>query len=210
MKIKICGITTLEEAKCAEELGVDMIGFVFHPSSKRNVEPSLVRGIAQELPYSLMKVGVFVDRDRNDVLNIARAARLDMMQFHGDETEEYCAFFKRAFRIIKAFRVSDEASIGKIKNYPVDYYLLDTFVDGLSGGTGKTFDTNILKKVKFDRPFILSGGLTADNVRQAIRNTKPFGVDVSSGVERPEGGKDLELMKRFVEAVRKGSKDDTR
>jgi len=210
MKIKICGIKSIEEAKAAEELGADMIGFVFHESSKRYIEPKAAREISCQLPYSIQKVGVFVDREENDVIRIAKEALLDVMQFHGSESRDYCAFFKRAFRVIKAFRVGDAGSLEDIKEYPVDMYLLDTLSDKGHGGTGKVFDWSVLKGLTFDQPVILSGGLNPANVRKAIKTIRPFGVDVSTGVEKPEGGKDIELMKLFIENARKGFKDAAR
>ena len=202
-KIKICGITNKLDAVNAATLRVDMLGFVFYKKSKRYVEPKTAEDIIDELPPGIMKVGVFVDEEREKVLKIAEDVFLDAMQFHGTETPEYCAYFKDKYKVIKAFRLKDKEDLADINDYDVDYYLLDTYKPDTLGGTGVTFDWKILKDFEFLRPVILSGGLTPDNVGRAIREVVPFGVDVSSGVEAEPGKKDLNLMKKFVEYVRK-------
>lgn len=202
-KIKICGVTNKIDAVNAATLGVDMLGFVFYKKSKRYVEPKTAEDIANELPPGIMKVGVFVDEEKEKVLKIAEDVLLDSLQFHGSETPEYCNFFKDKYKVIKAFRLKDKEDLADINDYDVDYYLLDTYKPDTPGGTGVTFDWKILKDFEFLRPVILSGGLTSDNVGRAIREVVPFGVDVSSGVEAEPGKKDLNLMKKFVEYVRK-------
>jgi len=203
--IKICGITTIADAVNAAELGVDMLGFVFYPRSKRYVTPCAVRDIVNELPSSIVKVGVFVDEKYDDVIAIAEEAGLTALQFHGNESPEYCAAFAGKYKIIKAFRVKEQRDLRDVNIYPADYYMLDTYIEGAVGGTGKAFDWKVLKDFEILKPMILSGGLTPDTVDKAIREIAPFGVDVSSGVEKEPGKKDLERMKKFVQNVRKVS-----
>jgi phosphoribosylanthranilate isomerase len=202
-KIKICGITNKIDALSASELGVDMIGFVFCKKSKRYVTPAMAEDIANQIPPSIEKVGVFVDEKREDVVRIAEDVELDILQFHGSETPEYCASFAPDYKVIKAFRVASRADLKNVNNYNVDYCLFDTYRSGCIGGTGESFDWKILKDFEILKPMILSGGLNPENVGQAIQELSPFGVDVSSGVESAPGKKDRELMKKFVANVRK-------
>ncbi len=202
-KIKICGITNKPDAIVAAALKPDMIGFVFYSGSKRYVEPKIVRDIANELPPFIAKVGVFVDLDKNKVLEIAEMCDLDMLQFHGDEAPDYCAGFKDSYKVIKAFKMKDKSSLKIINDYDVDFYMLDAYSEKLKGGTGESFNWKIIENFEFLKPVILSGGLTPDNVRDAIEELSPYGVDVSSGVEMSPGKKDTSLMKKFMENVRK-------
>ena len=203
VKIKICGITNKRDAIAAAGLMPDMMGFVFYNGSKRYVEPRIVRDIANELPPSVLKVGVFVSEESGKVLKIAEDCSLDMLQFHGDESPDYCAGFKDSYKVIKAFRIKDSDSLKGVNGYSADFYMLDTYSDKEKGGTGEKFDWKIIESFEFLRPVILSGGLTPDNVREAIERFAPYGVDVSSGVETVPGKKDLLLMKKFAENVRK-------
>ena len=203
-RIKICGITNKEDAiKASLVLNVDMLGFVFHKRSKRCVEPKTVRDIANELPPSIMRVGVFADEERERVMELAEDSDVDTLQFHGDEAPDYCGYFKDKYKVIKAFRLKDKKDLKDINDYDVDFYLLDTYSPRLQGGTGKSFDWKILEDHEFLKPIILSGGLTSTNVYKAIKEIAPYGVDVSSGVESAPGRKDFDLMKKFVENVRK-------
>jgi len=204
-KIKICGITNKTDAVEAAKLGVDMLGFVFYKKSARAVDAKTVRDIANELPDSIAKVGVFVDEDPKKVAEIAEDCSLDMLQFHGDETKEYCALFQDRYKVIKAFRIKDGDSLKDINDYNVDLYMLDTYSAASKGGTGKSFDWKLIEGFEFLRPVVLSGGLTPENVVKAIQDVVPYGVDVSSGIEKEALKKDLESMKRFVENVRKAS-----
>jgi phosphoribosylanthranilate isomerase len=204
-KIKICGITNEEDALLASRLGADMLGFVFYPKSKRYVTPEKVSDITKKLPPYVAKVGVFVNEKRDSALEIARLAKIDILQFHGDETPEYCGPFIGDFKIIKAFRLEAKEDLDRINDYNVDFYLLDTYAPDTAGGTGKTFDWSIIKDFEFSKPVILSGGLTSDNVEDAIRKTAPYGVDVSSGLEMSPGKKDAGKMKRFMKNVRRSN-----
>lgn len=203
IKIKICGITNKIDAIAAAELGVDMLGFVFYKKSKRYADPMVVEDIANELAPSILKVGVFVDEEKDKVIEIAQDISLDMLQFHGNETPEYCDYFKTDYKVIKAFRLKNKKDLEKVNSYDTDFYLFDTYKSDSVGGTGQTFDWKILKDFEVLKPVILSGGLNPDNVEKAIQEVAPYGVDVSTGVERSPGRKDPELMKKFVEKVRK-------
>jgi len=202
-RIKICGITNKLDALNAVRLNVDMLGFVFYKKSERCVEPGVVRDIANELPPFVAKVGVFVNEKRDRVLEIAEDASLDILQLHGDETPEYCGDFKDVYKVIKAFRIKEKKDLKEINNYNVDFYMLDTYAAASRGGTGKAFDWKILEGFEFLRPVILSGGLNPKNVGKAVREVAPYGVDVSTGVEKAPGKKDADLMTKFVENVRK-------
>ena len=203
MKIKICGITNKVDALAAAGLGVDMLGFVFYDKSKRYVAPKIAEDIINELPPFIGRVGIFVDMNKEDVIKIAEDAGLDILQFHGNEAPEYCNYFKDKYKVIKAFRVKTKADLKNINNYNTDYYLFDTYKSECVGGTGESFDWTILKDFEILKPMILSGGLSPDNVERAIKEVAPFAVDVSSGVESAPGKKDIELLKKFVENVRK-------
>ena len=163
----------------------------------------MAEDIINELPPIIGRVGVFVNEKKENVVKIAEDAGLDMLQFHGDETPEYCASFRPLFKVIKAFRLKSKSDLKNVNNYDTDYYLFDTYDSECAGGTGKRFDLDILKDFEILRPVILSGGLDPDNVAGAIKEVAPFAVDVSSGVESAPGKKDPELLKRFVENVRK-------
>jgi len=202
-RIKICGITNKTDALGAASLGVDMLGFVFFKKSKRYVEPMTAADIINELPLSIARAGVFVDEKPDRVREIAADAPLDTLQFHGNETPEYCASFKGEYKTIKAFRLKTREDLKGINDYDVDFYLLDTHSENAAGGTGEAFDWKMLENFEFLRPVILSGGLTPGNVSRAIKEVAPYGVDVSSGVEKAAGKKDMDLMKKFVENVRK-------
>lgn len=203
IKIKICGITNKQDAINAVGLGVDMLGFVCYKKSKRYVEPKIIKDIVNELPPYVAKVGVFVDEDFEKVSEIAQDCLLDILQFHGEESPEYCNKFKDSYKVIKAFRIKDKNSLKGINDYNADFYMLDTYSPKLVGGTGQCFNWDVLAGYEFLKPVILSGGLTPLNVSQAIDVVSPYGVDVSSGVEDSPGKKDPELMKKFVEKVRK-------
>ncbi len=202
-KIKICGITNKVDALAASELGVDMLGFVFYKKSKRYVTPAMAEDIINELPPSIGRVGIFVDEAREDVIKIAEDAGLDILQFHGKEDIEYCASFRDKYKVIKAFRVKRKSDLKIVNDYDTDYYLFDAYQNNCAGGAGEVFDWNILKDFEILKPFIVSGALKAENVELAISELTPYAVDVSSGVESAPGKKDIALLKKFVENVRK-------
>ncbi len=200
-RVKICGITNIEDAKMAVEAGAAALGFIFHKKSPRYVSPSKVRPIIEALPPFVTPVGVFVNCSEHAVRDICRLARVATVQFHGEESPGYCKRFNH-FKIIKAFHVSDVFDFKSVLQYKVDAYLFDTFQEGTAGGTGKTFNWDLLKNYKFDKPVILSGGLNPENVRQAIEAVRPYAVDVSSGVEKAPGVKGYQLVQAFTAAAR--------
>ncbi len=205
IRIKICGLTNLRDARAAVAAGADWLGFVFFKKSPRYITPEAARRIIARLPEKIMKVGVFVDEPAARVRAIAGACGLDILQFHGRETAAYGRRFEN-YPVMKAVRVKDAASLKKARQWPADYLLLDAFCPGAFGGTGKTFDWRLLPWVKKTRkPVFISGGLSADNVGALLRRIAPFGVDVSSGVEKSPGKKDARKMRAFVMTVRRNS-----
>jgi phosphoribosylanthranilate isomerase len=201
IRIKICGITRAEDALKAAELGVDAIGFVFHLPSPRYIEPAAAAAIIDKLPGFLTTVGVFVDLEQEQVRRIASEAHLDRLQLCGSESPEYCSSL--GLRWIKAFRLKTREDIKLLAPYGSGRdFLLDSYLEGVPGGTGETFNWEWAKEAgKYGR-IILAGGLTPDNVARAIRAAMPAGVDVSSGVEKSPGVKDQAKMAAFVETVR--------
>jgi phosphoribosylanthranilate isomerase len=201
VKVKICGITNIQDAISAIEAGADALGFIFVPESKRYVDKDVVREITKHIPPFIVTVGVFVDEPIDKVKTIVEYCNIDIVQLHGNETPEYC--HNLGYRIIKSFRVKkDEDYIQNISGYDVSGYLLDTYVEDVKGGTGKSFEWHLAIKAKKYGPVILAGGLTPENVDKAIDIVKPYGVDVSSGVEKIPGKKDKIKMKEFVQKVR--------
>lgn len=196
VRVKICGIRTLADALGAVNSGADALGFVFAPSPRR-ITPEQAREIILALPPFVTKVGVFVNEARERVEQIADNCGLDVLQFHGDETPVYCKSFKH--QVIKAFRVKDRHSLENLQEYQVNGYLLDTYVAGVRGGTGTTFNWYYAREVSQDYPVILAGGLNPDNIVAAIQTVRPYAVDISSGVET-DGRKDI---KKIVELMRK-------
>ncbi len=207
-KIKICGITNVQDALWAVNLGVDFIGLNFYKKSPRRVSLDTAENIINQIPNFIKVVGVFVDEDLRNIEKIVNKYRLDIVQFHGNETPQYCSdahFPGPEVRIIKAFRIKDNDYIKEIIGYSdfADYYLLDTYVSGQAGGTGKTFNWDLAIQSKvLGKPIFLSGGLTPENVKDAILKVKPFAVDVASGVERTLRRKDYQKMKEFIQRVK--------
>lgn len=202
VRIKICGITNTKDAVAAANLGADAIGFVFAPSP-RQISPEKAREIIMALPPLLQTVGVFVDEDPESVASTAALCRLDLLQFHGRESRDYCSCFGQ--RVIKAFRVGKPDDLEGCSEYRgvVDAFLLDTYVPGQRGGTGLAFDWHLALEAKRFGRVILAGGLNPDNVVAAITTAKPYAVDASSGLEEKPGTKDHEKMARFIQTVRR-------
>jgi len=199
-RIKICGITNKKDALEAAHLGVDALGFVFAESPRR-VIPRMVQEIVELLPPFISRVGVFVNEEREKVKEIAARCHLTTLQFHGEESPAWCEGFKE--KTVKAFSIKDEDILETIPEYEVDAYLLDSYSPSRYGGTGKTFDWDIARRIKKSGvPVILSGGLDPDNVKEAIERVRPYAVDVGSGVEAEEGKKDTEKLEDFVRKVR--------
>lgn len=207
IRIKICGITNLEDAMAAVEAGVDALGFIFHPKSPRIIEPGEARLIIEQLPPFVDTVGVFVDRDREEVEEIIRFCSLGYVQLHGQEPPKYCEQLARLAapcQIIKALRVGPHLLAEDIAPYSphVRAFLLDTYQQGQEGGTGHCFDWSLIADMRLQRDFILAGGLDADNIRHAIETVRPLAVDVNSGIERSPGCKDHARLRELVAQVR--------
>ncbi len=200
VRVKICGITNVEDALAAVYFGADAVGFVFYPESPRQVTPETARKIVAELPAFVTTVGVFVDVPPADVERVLEYVRLDCAQLHGDEPPEACLIERK---VIKAIRMRDAADIEKIKDYRASAFLLDAYLPEAPGGTGRKFNwAHALEAKKFGRPIILAGGLTSENVEEAIKQVEPFGVDVSSSVEKEKGIKDHEELRLFIERAK--------
>ncbi|MFH1245882.1 MAG: phosphoribosylanthranilate isomerase [Candidatus Omnitrophota bacterium] len=203
VKIKICGITNVTDAVWAANLGVDYIGLVFAKESPRKVSLKMAREIAAAIPPYIAKAGVFVNEEAAVVEKTLAACGLNLLQFHGDESVEYCNGFKGRAKVIKAFRISSQESLENIPRYDTDFYLLDTFVEDIPGGSGQSFNWDFAVQAKeFGRPLFLAGGMNAGNVVQAVKKVNPYAVDVSSGVESSPRRKNVELMREFVSRVR--------
>ena len=202
VRVKICGITNLEDALMAAELGADALGFIFHPRSPRYVAPDAARQIIAGLPPFVLTVGVFVDEEAQTVRDLAARVGLDWVQLHGQESPEYCRSLGR--RVIKGFRIQDEKSFKSLAAYQgaAQAFLLDTYKKGQVGGTGATFDWRLAREAKKYGPVILAGGLTPENVAEAIRIAQPAAVDVASGVEAAPGKKDPAKLRAFFAAIK--------
>jgi phosphoribosylanthranilate isomerase len=201
VKAKICGITNLEDALLSYFAGADALGFVFYKKSPRYIRPVKAANIARILPKNIKLVGVFVDEKVSTVKKIAKLVGLDMLQFHGNESPEYCKKFK-GYKVIKAFRVSKKEDLAKACCYKTYAYLFDSFSPGKAGGTGKRFNWKILEHAAKMKPVVfLSGGLASGNVKQAIKLLKPDWVDASSSLELKPGKKDHQKIEKFIQAI---------
>ena len=200
--VKICGITRPEDARAAVEAGADALGFVFYPGSPRFVALDAAAAIARELPPYIVRVGLFVDAPPDEVVAAVAACGLNLLQFHGEEPPDYCLQF--GLMSMKAFRVRDAASLDALPNSPTDAWLLDAYVPGQLGGTGESFNWDLaLQAGRYGRPIFLAGGLTPENVGEAVRRARPYAVDVSSGVEAAPGRKDHAKVRAFVSAAKR-------
>lgn len=206
-RVKICGITNLEDALLAVECGADALGFIFYPRSSRYVTVRTAADICHRLPPFVTRVGVFVDELEYEIERALNECLLTALQFHGEEPPGFCAKF--AAKSIKAIRLRDEDSLRLAATYDVDALLLDAYDADAQGGTGKTVDWSLAARAsEFVRaPIILAGGLNANNVETAIRMVRPYAVDVASGVEREPGRKDPSKLRRFMAAVRAAVND---
>lgn len=202
VKVKICGITNLEDALAAFFSGADAIGFVFYKASPRYIDPKKAGKISRILPKKILKVGVFVDEREDKIRKIAKLCALDMLQFHGSESPEFCSKFK-GYKIIKAFRVGKKLELGQLGEYKTFAWLFDTFSRYKAGGTGKKFDWNLLRgRSKIKRPVFLSGGLNIRDIKSALKQVNPDWVDVSSSVEYKPGKKDHKKIRSFIRIIK--------
>nr|WP_275951034.1 phosphoribosylanthranilate isomerase [Desulfuromonas sp. AOP6] len=200
-RVKICGITSGEDAQVAVRCGADALGFVFYPGSPRCVRPQDVKRIVAGLPPFVTTVGLFVNEEPGRVAKILDMCGLDVAQLHGDEAPATCAL--PPYRVIKAFRVQDQSSLSILPAYDVSAFLLDSYVAGSYGGTGQRFNWDIAAEAASRYPVILAGGLTPENVAAAVERVRPYAVDVSSGVECSPGRKDPDKVAAFVRSAKK-------
>jgi phosphoribosylanthranilate isomerase len=203
IRIKICGMTNVDDALHACACGADALGFVFYDKSPRCVTARQARDILAVLPPLVTTVGLFVNEAPGRIREIADYCTLDVIQLHGDEESSACDFAPR--RVIKALRVRDEESFAGHESFRVSALLLDAWVAGSYGGTGETFNWGLAAAVARKRPVILAGGLTPENIAEAVRVVSPYGVDVSSGVEAAPGKKDPQKVAAFIRAARRAS-----
>lgn len=199
MKVKVCGITNLEDAHMAVNAGAAALGFIFVHSSPRYIEPVNAKEIIQTLPPFVTPVGVVADEKREEVNRIIAGSGVRCIQFHGNEDAADLAGYTQP--VIKAFRVRGGFDVQQLKTFPTGTFLLDTFVDGMQGGTGRVFDWSIAVEAKKYGKIILSGGLNPENVAEAVAIVQPYAIDVSSGVESLPGKKDEYKLKKLFSAL---------
>jgi phosphoribosylanthranilate isomerase len=204
IKIKICGMTNLDDALAAADAGADALGFNFYKKSPRYIEPQKAAEIIAQLPPFIMPVGIFVNEHEDRIREIQQLACIPTVQLHGDESPEFCQRF--ASHAIKAFQVKDKESLKVMAHYRVGAFLLDSYRDGIRGGTGVTFDWHLAVVAKTFGKIILAGGLTPENVVEAVKLVQPYAVDVAGGVEKEKGIKDHAKVKKFIIEVRRASR----
>ena len=204
LKVKICGITNVDDAKAAADAGADALGFMFFPPSPRNLSVDAAAKISSQVSPFVLRVGVFVDPEPDFVSSAISACGLNLLQFHGNETPEFCEQF--GVMTMKAFRVRDAKSLVCLSQYRTDAYLLDSYVAGRQGGTGEKFNWDLaIEAKKHRKPIFLAGGLTPLNVADAVTKVQPYGLDVSSGVESSPGRKDHQKIQSFICAAKKAA-----
>jgi len=196
VKVKICGNTNLDDAMAAVQAGADAVGFVFYAKSPRVVDPKTAAEIIARLPPFVVPVGVFVNEEIGTVRRIMEDCHITLAQLHGDESPDYCADLGRP--VLKAIRVRDRRDLERMTAYQVGGFVLDAFVEGRPGGTGVTIDWDLAGEAQVLGPVILAGGLTPDNVLEAVRQVRPYAVDVTSGVEASPGKKDHAKVRAFI------------
>jgi phosphoribosylanthranilate isomerase len=201
-QIKICGITRVEDALCAASCGADAVGFIFHEASPRYIAPEQAKEIIAALPAELIKVGVFVNRNAEEVMQTVEDCGLDLIQLHGDESAEYCRRFPPE-RVIKAVFLQTPEDLRALDAYDVLAILVDARDAGRYGGTGKRADWELAARLGKTHPLILAGGLDIGNIGEALSAVGPCAVDINSGCERTSGIKDHERMKRIINLIRK-------
>jgi phosphoribosylanthranilate isomerase len=201
VQVKICGITNVEDGLAAISAGADALGFVFYDASPRKVTIEAAADIIRHLPALILKAGVFVNAAPEVVFRAIAECGLNVLQFHGEEPPEFCLQF--GLMSMKAFRIRDAASLSALKQYRTDAWLLDSYSPDKPGGTGEQFNWDLaLEARQCGRPIFLAGGLTPENVAAAVLRVKPFGVDVSSGVEAAPGRKDHAKVRAFIQAAK--------
>ncbi len=200
-QVKICGVTNVADALAAAEAGADMIGLNFYEKSPRYISFATASEISRALPPFVLRVGVFVNPEESQVVEAIAACGLNLLQFHGDEDSDFCTQF--GLMSVKALRVRDAESLQTLENFNTDAFLLDAYSKSGLGGTGEKFNWDLaVAAQKFGKPIFLAGGLTPENVADAVKQVRPFAVDVSSGVESAPGKKDAAKVRAFIAAVR--------
>jgi phosphoribosylanthranilate isomerase len=208
MRVKICGITQIEQGRAIVALGADSIGFICVPQSPRYVTPELLKAIAEALPKATVKVGVFANHDIAEIISVVQQTHLSAIQLHGAESPEFCRQLRQVIppeiELIKAFRLKSATSLTETAAYLdcVDTLLLDAYHPQILGGTGHTLNWQDLAQFKPAIPWMLAGGLTADNIQEALSRLQPDGIDLSSGVERSPGDKDLAKVAELFNKLR--------
>lgn len=207
MRVKVCGITSYEDAAMTLDQGIDVLGFNFFAKSSRYIDPLAARSIIQRLPPFVTAVGLFVNQpETGDVAKAAQEAGVRVLQLHGDESPEYCRRLS-SWTVIKVLRLDGRGVTEDLGEYSVQAFLLDSRDDDRFGGTGLRFDWSLVEPVRAFGPIILAGGLKQENVGEAIRSVRPYGVDVCSGVESVPGRKDKGKLAAFMKEVRNACKD---
>jgi phosphoribosylanthranilate isomerase len=200
-QVKICGITSVADAQAAAEAGADLIGLMFYEGSPRHISLATAAEISRSLSPFVQRVGVFVNPSEELVLRAIGECGLNLLQFHGDESSDFCTQF--GLMSLKALRVRDAESLRQLEHFNTDAFLLDAYSKSGLGGTGETFNWDLaVAAQKFGKPIFLAGGLTPENVADAVRKVRPFAVDVSSGVESSPGKKDAAKVRAFIQAAK--------
>lgn len=201
VKVKICGITNAEDARAAVDAGANALGFMFYEPSPRCVARKNASAIIREMPVFVAKVGVFVNPTEDEVRRAIEECGIDTLQFHGEEPPDFCRRF--SLKVLKAFRVQGPEILKLLPNYTGMTWLLDSFVAGTRGGTGNPFNWEIAAQaIKLGGRIVLAGGLTPENAADAVRKVRPYGLDVSSGVESAPGRKDAAKVRAFIDAAK--------
>ena len=205
VRVKICGITNLADAQVAVAAGADALGFNFYEKSPRFIPTAAAAEISRALPPFTLRTGVFVNPAGENVRRAIGECGLNLLQFHGDEPPDFCTQF--GLMSIKAFRIRDAGSLNELSKYPTDAWLLDAYVSDTFGGTGEKFNWNLaIETQRAGKPVFLAGGLTPENVAEAVHQVQPFGVDVSSGVESSPGRKDPVKVRAFIKSAKTSSR----
>ncbi len=202
VRVKICGITLIEQATAIAALNVDALGFILYKNSPRYIKPAKIRPIISALPPFVKTVGVFVNESIDNLIKIMLLSGLDLAQLSGDESPDYCRqLTEKSINWIRSFRIRDSADLEQTALFQTNFILLDAWSDDAFGGTGKTFDWEMIDKLPNRFEIILAGGINIDNVTNAIKTVQPYGIDISSGVEEAPGIKSIEMVKALLEQI---------
>jgi phosphoribosylanthranilate isomerase len=208
LRVKICGITRVEDALAAADAGADLVGLNFWPGTPRCVARDRAAEIAEAVRGRVELVALFVDAPRDEILDVTEQLQTRLVQLHGDETAEFAEGLAGR-RIIKAFRIAGEADLAALDGFPASTYLLDARVEGRRGGTGQVIDWDLARRAASYGRILLAGGLTPENVGEAVRRARPWGVDTASGVEDEPGTKNHERIRQFIDAARRAAKEES-